>query len=148
MNAKRKSNVPLVYLVMGLAGLAALLFGQISLDQARRLLAGRTVEWSHPPLTLLSGWILPSLMSAFAVVAILTAYATWRMHWSAWVFLTALWALVAAAVAPQVFLDESATPLKLAYFVGLLVVGTLTVVCLRRVVGLRPNKSLERTREG
>ena len=148
MNAKRKSDAPLVYLVMGFAGLAALLFGQISLDLVRKLLAGSSVEWSHPPLLVLSGWILPSLSLVFAAVAVLAAYATWRMYRSAWVLLAGLWSIVAFLVAPQVFLDESVTPLKLIYFVGFLVVGTQTVVYLRRLGGLRPNKSLERTREG
>jgi hypothetical protein len=148
MNAKRKSNAPLVYLVTGFAGLAALLFGQISLGLVRKLLTGRSVEWSHPPLLVLSGWILPSLSFVFAAVALLAAYATWRVYRGAWVLLAGLWSIVAALVAPLVFLEESVSPLKLIYFFGLLVVGTQTVVYLRRLGGLRPNKSLERTREG
>ena len=129
--------------------LFAILFGQVTVEKVRALLGGHEVTWSEKYGVLLSGWSFVVVTGALTLLAIWSAYETWRSSALAWVLLAILWFAIAFIGAIHTFGQVHIATLKVMYMIAFVAMGVVLTIAVRRLAAeARPNKSLERTREG
>jgi len=125
----------------------AIWFGQVTIEKAQALLGGHQVIWSEKYGVLLSGWSFVVTAGLLTLLAIWSAYETWRSRAIAWALLAILWSAITFMGAIHILGQEHIAPLNVMYLLAFTVMGVSLTIGVRRLAAeSRPNKSLERTR--
>lgn len=127
----------------------AMQFGQLSVEKSQALLGGYQVVWSERFGTLLTGWPFVFVTVLLTLLAVASAYATFRMLRVAGLLLGTLWCAALLLGSIQIFSEVHIAPLKVMHLLTLAVIGVILIRGVHRLgSGSQPDKSLERTREG
>jgi hypothetical protein len=108
-------------------------YGQVAVENALALSAGRNVTSKAFFVVELSGWSFVALSASLALVSAVAAIATWCIWRSAWVLTATLWACVLITSAMDILAAAPDVRRTIYFFVGIYI-GTMLTLGVRRMV--------------